>query len=181
MVKPLRKPHIATLFAQTYETLETLRISILVGSKGSAVCQHDHSTVSKAQNNTTVMASVTPANCEKYNRILEFSSLKQPSMPASPKLPPTAPSVLNFRKPLLGADQEHGSESSSISNVCAICSLRNRARYTDLFWIPWECNMVADALSKIITPQPYSLLLHESAPTTVQSLLERDAYRSSYR
>ncbi|KAK8992786.1 hypothetical protein V6N11_048856 [Hibiscus sabdariffa] len=68
------------------------------------------------------------------------------------------------------------SESSSISIVRAIRSLRNRAWYTDLFWIPRECNIVADALSKIITPQPYSLLLHESAPTAVQSLLEHDTY-----
>ncbi|KAK8558842.1 hypothetical protein V6N12_042135 [Hibiscus sabdariffa] len=74
-----------------------------------------------------------------------------------------------------------GSESSSITIVRAIRFLRNRVWYTDLFWIPREYNMVADTLSNIITPQPYSLLLHESAPTTVHSLLERDAYGPSYR
>ncbi|KAK8562164.1 hypothetical protein V6N12_049212 [Hibiscus sabdariffa] len=74
-----------------------------------------------------------------------------------------------------------GLESSSILIVRAICSLHNCAWYTDLFWIPRECNMVADALSKIITPQPYLLLLHDSAPTVVQSLLERDAHGPPYR
>ncbi|KAK8503837.1 hypothetical protein V6N12_019009 [Hibiscus sabdariffa] len=73
------------------------------------------------------------------------------------------------------------SDSSSILIVRAIRSLRNRARYTDLFWIPRECNMVANALSKIITPQPYSLLLHEYTPTAVHSLLERDVYEPPYR
>ncbi|KAK8999340.1 hypothetical protein V6N11_070513 [Hibiscus sabdariffa] len=73
------------------------------------------------------------------------------------------------------------SESSFILLVRAIHSLRNLVWYTDLFWIHWECNMVVDALSKIITPQPYSLLLHEYAPSTIQSLLERDAYGHLYR
>ncbi|KAK8572442.1 hypothetical protein V6N12_028495 [Hibiscus sabdariffa] len=61
---------------------------------------------------------------------------------------------------------------SSIPIARAIRSLRNCAWYIDLFWIPREWNMVAYALSKIITPQPYSLLLHESAPTVIHSLLE---------
>ncbi|KAK9000781.1 hypothetical protein V6N11_081268 [Hibiscus sabdariffa] len=73
------------------------------------------------------------------------------------------------------------SESSSISIVHAIRSLRNRAWYTDLFWIPRECNMVAAALSKIITLEPYLLLLHDSAFTIIQSLLKRDTHGPPYR
>ncbi|KAK8505276.1 hypothetical protein V6N12_067245 [Hibiscus sabdariffa] len=58
-------------------------------------------------------------------------------------------------------------KSSSIPIVRAIRSLRNRAWYTDLFWILPECNMIADALLKIITPQLYLLLLYNSAPTVI--------------
>ncbi|KAK8575261.1 hypothetical protein V6N12_062937 [Hibiscus sabdariffa] len=72
------------------------------------------------------------------------------------------------------------SEFSFILIVRTIRSLCNCAWYSDLFWILQKCNMVVDALSKIITPQSYLLLLHDSAPTVVKSLLERDAHGPPY-
>ncbi|KAK8594007.1 hypothetical protein V6N12_046078 [Hibiscus sabdariffa] len=51
------------------------------------------------------VGSTRPADFEKEIRILEFTLCKHPPIPASPKLPLIAPSVLNFNFPYLGGDQ----------------------------------------------------------------------------
>ncbi|KAK9019813.1 hypothetical protein V6N11_054321 [Hibiscus sabdariffa] len=65
--------------------------------------------------------------------------------------------------------------------VHAINLLCLRGWFTEFIWIPRECNMVADAMSKLLPMQQFQLLLFYSAPDSVKPLTDRDIHGPPYQ
>ncbi|KAK8485416.1 hypothetical protein V6N11_021649 [Hibiscus sabdariffa] len=65
--------------------------------------------------------------------------------------------------------------------VQAILSMRRRAWCTEFIWVPRECNMVANSLSRLSIPPSFDLTLFDEAPTSIVQLLARDTVGPPYR
>ncbi|KAK8642917.1 hypothetical protein V6N13_012241 [Hibiscus sabdariffa] len=58
--------------------------------------------------------------------------------------------------------------------VQAIASLRSCAWCIVVSWVPRECNMVADSLSRLPTSQSFELMILDEVPQSIVPLLDRD-------
>ncbi|KAE8735754.1 hypothetical protein F3Y22_tig00000340pilonHSYRG01529 [Hibiscus syriacus] len=66
------------------------------------------------------------------------------------------------------------SEHSPLPLAKAIASTRKRAWSAEIIYIPCECNMMADPLAKMSTPDHYGVSMLDSAISDVISLVARD-------